>query len=55
MRSDTIEYFENLAAGIQTAPCVEIAREAVDWARDLCQGVHLMTLGHEDKIPEILA
>ncbi|MHB8709058.1 MAG: methylenetetrahydrofolate reductase, partial [Desulfuromonadales bacterium] len=31
-----------------------IAREAVDWARELCQGVHLMTLGHEDKIPAIL-
>jgi len=24
-------------------------------ARELCQGVHLMTLGHEDKIPAILA
>lgn len=34
---------------------VEIAREAVAWAREFCQGVHLMTLGHEDKIPEILA
>lgn len=34
---------------------VEIAREAVGWARDLCQGVHLMTLGHEDRIPEILS
>lgn len=34
---------------------VEIAREAVTWARELCQGVHLMTLGHEDKIPGILA
>ena len=34
---------------------VEIAREAVAWARELCQGVHLMTLGHEDKIPAILA
>lgn len=34
---------------------VAIAREAVGWARELCQGVHLMTLGHEDKIPEILA
>ena len=33
---------------------VAIARETVGWARDLCQGVHLMTLGHEDKIPEIL-
>jgi methylenetetrahydrofolate reductase (NADPH) len=34
---------------------VKIAREAVAWARELCQGVHLMTLGHEDKIPAILA
>ncbi len=34
---------------------VKIAREAVAWARELCQGVHLMTLGHEDKIPEILS
>ena len=34
---------------------VKIAREAVACARDLCQGVHLMTLGHEDKIPEILS
>jgi 5,10-methylenetetrahydrofolate reductase len=33
---------------------VAITRETVGWARDLCQGVHLMTLGHEDKIPEIL-
>lgn len=34
---------------------VAIAREMVDVARDCCQGVHLMTLGHEDRIPEILA
>ena len=34
---------------------VAIARETVGWARELCQGVHLMTLGHEDKIPAILA
>ena len=34
---------------------VAIAREAVGWARELCQGVHLMTLGHEALIPEILA
>lgn len=34
---------------------IAIARETVGWARDLCQGVHLMTLGHEDKIPAILA
>lgn len=34
---------------------VAIAREAVGWAREFCQGVHLMTLGYEDKIPAILA
>lgn len=34
---------------------VVIAREAVGWARELCQGVHLMTLGKEELIPEILA
>ncbi len=31
-----------------------IAREVVGWSREMCQGVHLMTLGHEDKIPDIL-
>jgi len=34
---------------------VAIARETVGWARELCQGVHLMTLGHEELIPQILA
>ena len=34
---------------------VLIAREMVAWARDLCQGVHLMTFGREDLIPSILA
>lgn len=34
---------------------VLIARELVFRARDLCQGVHLMTFGHEDLIPQILA
>ena len=33
---------------------VAIARETVAWARELCQGVHLMTLGHVEKIPDIL-
>lgn len=33
---------------------VAVARETVAWARERCQGVHLMTLGHEAKIPEIL-
>jgi 5,10-methylenetetrahydrofolate reductase len=34
---------------------VAIARETVGWAKELCQGVHLMTLGHEERIAEILA
>ncbi len=34
---------------------VAIAREMVAEARRLCQGVHLMTLGQEERIPEILA
>ncbi len=34
---------------------VLIARELVAAARSLCQGVHLMTLGEEQRIPEILA
>jgi 5,10-methylenetetrahydrofolate reductase len=34
---------------------VAIARETVCWAREFCQGVHLMTLGQEGKIPAILA
>jgi 5,10-methylenetetrahydrofolate reductase len=34
---------------------VQIAREMVSWARELCQGVHLMTFGREDLIPQILA
>ncbi len=33
---------------------VAIARENVAWARELCQGVHLMTLGQDDKIPALL-
>lgn len=33
---------------------VAIARETVEQARRSCQGVHLMTLGCEDRIPEIL-
>jgi 5,10-methylenetetrahydrofolate reductase len=33
---------------------VAIARETVQEARRLCQGVHLMTLGREDLIPDIL-
>lgn len=34
---------------------VLIARELVALAREFCQGVHLMTFGHEDLIPQILA
>ena len=34
---------------------IAIARETVGWAREMCQGVHLMTLGNEDKIPMILS
>ncbi len=41
-------------AGDPIAEGMAIAREAVQWARDLCQGVHLMTLGHEGLIPAIL-
>lgn len=48
-----VDRLENSATPL--AEGVEIAREAVAWARELCQGVHLMTLGHEDKIPAILA
>jgi 5,10-methylenetetrahydrofolate reductase len=33
---------------------VAIARESVALARRCCQGVHLMTLGYEERIPEIL-
>lgn len=33
---------------------VSIARETVALARRYCHGVHLMTLGREDRIPEIL-
>lgn len=33
---------------------IALARETVGLAREFCQGVHLMTLGHEDKIPMIL-
>lgn len=34
---------------------IHIAREMVAHARRLCQGVHLMTLGLEERIPDILA
>jgi len=41
-------------AGDPLAEGVAIARETVAVARETCQGVHLMTLGHEERIPEIL-
>jgi 5,10-methylenetetrahydrofolate reductase len=50
---DLVERLEG--ASDPMAEGVAIARETVAWARELCQGVHLMTLGHEDKIPAILA
>ena len=34
---------------------VLIAREMVAWARQYCQGVHLMTFGQEELIPQLLA
>ncbi len=34
---------------------VQIACEMVALAREFCQGVHLMTFGHENLIPQILA
>lgn len=49
------ELIDRLAAA--NAPLEEgiaIAREMVAHARRLCQGVHLMTLGQEDRIAEIL-
>ncbi|MGK2907333.1 MAG: methylenetetrahydrofolate reductase [Desulfuromonadales bacterium] len=48
-----LERFERAAD--PQAEGVAIARETVGLARELCQGVHLMTLGREDKIPAILA
>lgn len=48
-----VERFERATDPL--AEGIEVAREAVAWAREFCQGVHLMTLGHEDKIPAILA
>lgn len=50
---------EALAARLEAAADplregVATAREAVGWARACCQGVHLMTLGHEELIPAIL-
>ncbi|MBE0577603.1 MAG: methylenetetrahydrofolate reductase [Desulfuromonadales bacterium] len=47
-----IERFDRTADPL--AEGLAIARETVDLARGLCQGVHLMTLGHEGMIPAIL-
>jgi 5,10-methylenetetrahydrofolate reductase len=48
-----IERLEGTAQPLEEG--VAIAREMVGKARALCQGVHLMTLGCEERIPEILA
>jgi 5,10-methylenetetrahydrofolate reductase len=47
-----IERFDRTADPL--AEGLAIARETVVLARELCQGVHLMTLGHEGMIPAIL-
>ena len=47
-----IERFDRTADPL--AEGLAIARETVGMARELCQGVHLMTLGHEGMIPAIL-
>jgi 5,10-methylenetetrahydrofolate reductase len=48
-----IERLEGAAHPLEEG--VAIAREMVGKARALCQGVHLMTLGCEERIPDILA
>jgi 5,10-methylenetetrahydrofolate reductase len=50
---DLIQRLEKASDPLQEG--VRIAREMVGWARQYCQGVHLMTFGQEDLIPEILA
>jgi 5,10-methylenetetrahydrofolate reductase len=50
---DLIQRLEGARDPLQEG--VQIAREMVALARELCQGVHLMTFGHEDLIPQILA
>jgi len=47
-----VERLEGAAKPLEEG--VAIAREMVGKARDLCHGVHLMTLGCEERIPEIL-
>lgn len=48
-----IDRLEQAASPLEEG--VAIARETVAQARGCCQGVHLMTLGHEERIPEIIA
>lgn len=48
-----IERLEGAADPLEEG--VAIARELVGRAREMCQGVHLMTLGFEERIPDILA
>jgi methylenetetrahydrofolate reductase (NADPH) len=50
---DLIERLEKAASPLDEG--VAIAREMVGFGRRFCRGVHLMTLGHEDRIPEILS
>jgi 5,10-methylenetetrahydrofolate reductase len=50
---DLIQRLDESLDPLQTG--VQIAREMVDWARQCCQGVHLMTFGQEELIPQILA
>lgn len=51
---------ETLISRLENSPCpleegIAIAREMTAHARRLCQGVHLMTLGHEERLGEIVA
>ncbi|SHI46808.1 5,10-methylenetetrahydrofolate reductase [Malonomonas rubra DSM 5091] len=50
---DLLQRLEDAPDSLQEG--VAIAREMVALAREFCQGVHLMTFGHEDLIPQILA
>jgi 5,10-methylenetetrahydrofolate reductase len=50
---DLLQRLEGAADPLQEG--VRIAREMVGLARHFCQGVHLMTFGHENLIPQILA
>jgi len=47
-----IERLDNASEPLEEG--VQIAREIVAAAKQCCQGVHLMTLGYEERIPEIL-